>query len=161
MDRHHAAMLTADIDATMSLREEAHDLAVVLNDGDGGILAHNDAPGNLLSRHTAAPRGKVPLWGQTGTFELCIRGLWVRIELEGIFGIAAPFFYWPGFSAHAVEPDKPFLSETGYRSFLGLAGEPCPDTLPDGFARNVVRFYIDRNLKGKPVSIDPRYRDRS
>jgi hypothetical protein len=69
IDRHHAAMLAADIEEAMSIREEAHDLAVKLNGGNGGILAGPDAPGSVLERETAAAPGTVPLWGQAGAFK--------------------------------------------------------------------------------------------
>ncbi len=50
-------------------------------------------------------------------------------------------FYWPAFSARAVEFDRPFLSTTGYRSFLGVQGDPVPGLSPDEFTRRVVESY--------------------
>jgi len=47
-----------------------------------------------------------------------------RIELDGIFGITGSICFWPGFSARAVDYDRPFLSQTGYRSFLGIYADP-------------------------------------
>ncbi|GAB4363606.1 MAG: hypothetical protein Kow0060_20440 [Methylohalobius crimeensis] len=49
-----------------------------------------------------------------------------------MFGIGSTAFYWLGFSAHAVEFDKPFLSSTGYRSFLGVHADPvlCSEPMP-------------------------------
>tara|TARA_R110002110_G_scaffold257206_2_gene473164 strand:- start:19425 stop:19757 length:333 start_codon:yes stop_codon:yes gene_type:complete len=63
LDQHHAAMMEADVEEAMRLRKEAHNLAVKLNGGDGGILAHDNAPGYVLARETAAPIGIEPLWG--------------------------------------------------------------------------------------------------
>ncbi len=158
IERHHAAMLTAAVDEAMGLREEAHKLALRLNGGEPGIIAGDDAPGCVLACETAATPGTVPLWGQTGDFVIAVDGMRVRIEQDGIFGIGCGFSYWPGFSAHAVDPDRPFLSETGYRSFLGIHAEPEPGLTPDAFAREIIAAYVERELKGRPVPIESRYR---
>lgn len=94
---HHAAMLAGDADETFRLRQEADSLALRVNDGNPGILAGPDAPGNVLERQTAAKAGTVPRWGQSGTFVLCVDGMKVRIELEGVFGIASSCSFWPCF----------------------------------------------------------------
>jgi hypothetical protein len=44
IERHHAAMLAAEIGEAMSIREEAHKLAAKLNGGMTGIIASDDAP---------------------------------------------------------------------------------------------------------------------
>ena len=158
LERHNAAMMAADIDETMGLREEAHQLARRLNGGDTGILAGPDSPGNVLARDTAAPENTVPLWGQEGSFIITIEDMRVRIEMDGMFGIGAGFGFWPGFSAHAVDTDKPFISETGYRSFLGIHADAESGLTPDAFAAKVIRAHIAHHLKGRLVRIDGRYR---
>jgi hypothetical protein len=50
----------------------------------------------------------------------------VRIVMDGMVGVCASMDVWPGFSANVVEPEKPFISETGYRSFLGLHADLFP-----------------------------------
>ncbi len=65
-----------------------------------------------------------------------------------------------GFSAHALEWDKPFLSETGYRSFLGIHADPAPDMTPEDFAAEILAAYVAKELKGKLVAVEPRYRER-
>ena len=77
-----------------------------------------------------APEGTVPLWGQAGSFTIDVDGMKVRIEQEGMFGIGAGFSFWPAFSAYAVDYAKPFLSETGYRSFLGAQAEVMAGITP-------------------------------
>src|SRR5690606_33603075 len=68
----HAAVLAADADKVTQLRREADLLALRLNDGEPGILAHEGAPGRVLTRETAAPSGAVPLWGQEGGFIITV-----------------------------------------------------------------------------------------
>lgn len=158
--QHHAAMLAANVDEAIRLREEAHLLAVRLNGGEHGILAGEDAPGCVLARETAAAPGMVPLWGQEGDFIVTVGAMRVRIELEGMFGIGARFMFWPGFSTQAVDYDRPFLSETGYRSFLGIYADPVPDLTPDEFAGKIIAAYVARELKGRLATIKPEYRDQ-
>ena len=160
IERNHAAMLAADVIETMRLHDEAHKLALRLNGGEPGIIAHDNAPGYVLERGTAADPGTVPLWGQTGDFIITVGAMRVRIELEGMFGIGCGISFWPGFSAHAVDYDRPFLSPTGYRSFLGIHADPQPGLTPDAFTREVIDAYVERELKGKLLPIAPRYRDK-
>ncbi|MCQ0987223.1 hypothetical protein [Jiella marina] len=155
---HHAAMLAADIEEALRLRGEAHRLAEKLNNGEPGILAGPDAPGCVLERLTAAADGTVPLWGQTGSFIIETHGIRVRIEMSGLFGIGASFCTWLNFAAHAVDWDKPFLSQTGYRSFMGVHTEPVPGLTPETFAAKIIAAHVEKGLKGKPVAILPEYR---
>ncbi|MEM6678988.1 MAG: hypothetical protein AAF675_14065 [Pseudomonadota bacterium] len=159
--QNHAAMLAADVEETVRAHDEARLLAWKLNDGQPGIIADDDAPGCVLARETAALEGALPLWGQTGTYIIEAAGLRVRIELEGMFGIGGGWGFWPGFSAHAVDLDAPFLSETGYRSFLGVHADPAPGHTPESFVVMIVEHYVSAVLKGKPLRINARYRDRA
>lgn len=77
----------------------------------------------------------------------------VRIEIEGVFGIGASFTYWPGFSAHAVDLDAPFLSPTGYRSFLGIHADPLAGLNPAEFCVRIIGLHVNRKLKGKLLPI--------
>ncbi len=157
LDEHHAAMMAADASEVMRLRDEARLLATKLNNGEPGVLASPDAPGNVLAARTATPEGSLPLWGQSGSFVLDISVIKVRIEMEGIFGIAS-HSYWLGFAIHAVNWDQPFLSETGYRSFLGVSIPLEAGVAPDEFVTRILHAYRKRNLGGKAAEIAPRYR---
>ncbi len=159
IEQHHAAMLVADEEAVMRERREARALARKLNGGESGILAHDDAPGYVLARETAAPQGRVPLWGQNGDFVVEVFGMRVRIEMHGMFGIGSTATFWPGFAARAVDFNAPFLSETGYRSFLGLTAAPMSGMTPDSFAREAIAAHVRRGLGGKLVTITPQYRN--
>jgi hypothetical protein len=160
IDRHHAAMMAADAPTAMRLRIDADLLATKLNNFEAGILADADSPGNVLDRLTRAPKGTVPLWGQSGSFEINLDGMRVRIAMDGIFGLASNVYHWLGFAAHAIDYDRPFLSETGYRSFIAIGGELEPGFAPDRLAREVIAAQIKRENKGKLLSIKPEYRNR-
>lgn len=159
LDRHHAAMLAGDAGTVASLRKEAGNLAYKLNNYEPGILADEDAPGCVLARLTRAEEGTSLLWGQVGEFEVRHKRMRVRIEMDGIYGIGASHMSWIGFAAYAVEPEKPFLSETGYRSFLGAGGALRPGFTPERFAAEIVAAYVEGDLKGrlkKIVALDCR-----
>jgi hypothetical protein len=158
--QHHAAMLAADVDTAMRLRKEASLLALRLNGGEPGILADDDSPGIVLTRETAAVVDAVPLWGQEGDFTVEVNGMRVRIELDSMFGIGCGYCYWPGFAAHAVDWHRPFISETGYRSFLGIHADPAPGLTPDDFAEKIIAAHIRHELKGRLVAVEPRYRQQ-
>lgn len=151
--RHHDAMLAGDGEAVRHLRDEAHLLAEKLNNFEPGILADENAPGIVLDHLTRAPDGAVPLWGQSGFFEVTCNGMRVAIDMDGIFGIGASHMAWLGFAAHAADLDKPFLSETGYRSFLGCGGALQPGFTPATFAAEIIAAYVRHELKGRLVAI--------
>lgn len=142
IERHQAAMIAGDADTVLRLREEAHDLAYKLNNYEPGIIADDDSPGCVLNAFTRAADGAVPLWGQSGSFIITIGSMRVRIEMDGIFGIGASNMSWLGFAAHAVDFDKPFVSETGYRSFLGVGGALAAGYTPDTFAASIIAAHV-------------------
>ncbi|OMI09505.1 hypothetical protein BSN85_16390 [Bradyrhizobium brasilense] len=158
--KHHAAMLAADGETVAAVRDEAELLATKLNGFEAGYLADRDAPGCVLDRKTRARKGKVPLWGQSGAFEITVSGMRIWIAMDGLFGVAHSTT-WGGFAAHALDWDKPFISETGYRSFLGVGGDLAPDVTPDAFAKAIIAEHIKRYMKGKLVAIKPEYRERA
>jgi hypothetical protein len=155
IERHHAAMLAGDVDAVYRLRSDAHELAYKLNGFNPGILADEDAPGCVLDKLTRAEEGKVPLWGQPGSFEIQYKAMRARIEMDGVFGIGATHMSWLSFSAHVIEESGPFLSDTGYRSFMGVGGALRAGFTPDTFAASIVEAFVERELKGKLKKIVP------
>jgi len=84
----------------------------------------------------------------------------VRIEQDGIFAVGSHAMFWLAFSAHAVDYDKPFLSETGYRSFIGIFAPPEAGVTPEDFAKGVIHGQLKREHKGKPYRIEQSYVDR-
>jgi hypothetical protein len=155
IERHHAAMLAGDVDTVVRLRQEANDLAYKLNRFEAGILANDGAPGCVLDRRTRAETGTVPLWGQSGSFEIQHKTMRVRIEMGGMLAIGAPHMSWLSFTAHAVEKKRPFLSDTGFRSFMGVGGDLCPGYTPDQFATGIIGAYVEKELKGRLKRIVP------
>lgn len=77
--------------------------------GSGRFGCLNDAKKWLMAQ-LAAPPGTVPMFGQPGRFLIELFGCRVDFDYEGLFGIC-------GGNAHVVDLDKPFFSNTGYRSF--------------------------------------------
>ena len=160
IDEHHAAMLAMDFDTANAIREDAHLLAQKLNGGKPGILAGKDAPGCVLARKCAADDGTVPYWGQYGAFLTNVAGMGMLVEMDGMFGVGASSMPFLGFSVRCVDPAKPFLSETGFRSFLGCTVEPQLGMTTENFVRRIVEFHVSKELKGKLLDVAERYRDK-
>ncbi len=157
---HHEAMLASDFEKALAIREEAHLLARKLNGGRHGIIAHDDAPGCVLAKACAAPNGAVPLWGQDGMFTTCAAGMEMQVTMGGMFGIGATAMPYLGFCVRSVDKSQPFLSDTGFRSFLGASLPPQKGRTPEGFARDVVQEHVRAQLKGRLVLIHPDWRGR-
>ncbi len=156
IERHHANMLSADLPSAMTNRQEAHALAFHLNDGDAGILAGPEAAGCKLDAATAAPLGQIPIWGLSGDFVLDVCGMRVQIELDGIFGIGATALQFPGFAAQVVDRDAPFLSDTGFRSFLGFTMPLTPGMTDENYIREAITRQVKIELKGQLVRVSAR-----
>lgn len=150
---HHAAMLACDFDTALAIREEAHLLAQKLNGGEPGFLAHEDAPGYVLARACAAEDGTAPQWGQEGCFDLVAAGASCRVTFRGVFGIGAIAMTYLGFEVRAVDKTQPFISGTGYRSFLGCTVPPEDGMTPKDFAAKIIAHYVETELKGKLVRL--------
>ncbi|MBO6816381.1 MAG: hypothetical protein JJ891_16110 [Rhizobiaceae bacterium] len=155
--KHHQAMLDCEFDKAVAIREEARLLALKLNNNKSGIIAHENAPGCVLARKCASKHGTFPLWGQDGKFRIIVRGVSCAVSMNGIFGIGATSMMYAGFSVKAVDWARPFISETGYRSFLGCSVMPQEGMTPKDFVGMVIADYIDTELKGKLVAISARF----
>lgn len=158
IEHHHQAMLECRFDDAIAIREDAHLLARKLNGNQYGILADDNAPGCILARACAADTNAMPLWGQDGSFIINHGDIPIRIEIEGMFGVCATYMPYARFSAHAVDMTKPFISETGYRCFLGCSVEAEMGMTPKDFVSRLLEHFIRDDLKGKLVAIDKRYR---
>jgi hypothetical protein len=159
---YHAAMLAGEWETARRIKIEAHDMAVRVNHGEPGILANRDSPGYVIATRCAATPGKVPSWGQQGRWTVIIEGdftvgrkagtgRWpsvsVRIDLEGMFGLASSWSAFPGFAAHVVDRSKPFISETGFRSFLSGRTDLTPGMTAADFVSRVIADHIRTELR--------------
>ena len=155
LQAYHRAVMAGDRNEIERIDEEADRLAYKV-EGSCAILANDNSAGNVFKRRTRARKGTVPTWGQAGEFEVNVNGVRVAIEWDGLFGIGSP-----GFAAHVVEPDKPFISHTGFRSFLGgsyrFATMGGGQTV-DQFVIAEIEQHIATNLKGKLVAVAKEYR---
>lgn len=154
--RHHVAMLEVNVEEVRRLRKEAGQLALKLNGRRPGYLSDETSAGSVLRRETESPPGDVPLWGQKGTFILEFDAFRVRIKTPGIFGGLHFDRFWLGFDAHAVDHTQPFMSPTGFQSFLSVGAEVWPNITVDLFCRGIVDAHVRDVLKGKLVEIQPR-----
>lgn len=157
LEQYHAAVLDADADTAIALREEAHTLALKLNGGEPGILAHDEAPARVLEREAAALDGAIPIWGQRGVFDIFVGEMAARITIHGVFGIGGYYLLWSGFTAEAIDRAKPFLSETGFRRFYAVPQHFPKGLTPDEFARRVLEDYIAGELKRRLLEIKPEF----
>jgi hypothetical protein len=92
------------------------------------------------------------VWGQRGLFIVSLPQVQVRVEMAGLFDIG-----FPSFAAHIVDHDEPFISPTGYRSFLGVGDIWRPGMTTEDLARAVVERHIAGALKGRLVALAPPY----
>ena len=149
------AVMASDVDAFERITQQAEDLAIRLNGGTNFGMCVDDGAAHQLERRTRATDGAIPLWGQQGDFVIDVRGMPVRIEFDGIYGVS-----FPGFAAHAVDYAKPFISNTGYRSFLGYSGHFGGGIGTGQYAHDVIATHIDDKkygLKGKLETIGAEY----
>ena len=83
------------------------------------------------------------------------------METDGIFGISTRYVILPGFAAHAVDFGKPFISETGFRSFIGYGASVEPGVTIEAFAKALIEHHVAHALKCRLVAIDDKYRLRA
>jgi hypothetical protein len=160
LQRCDAAFLAADGDEINRIYGEAEALATIIQGKTSGLLAL-DGAGTILAEKTRAPVGATPLWGQEGEFIIEAAGVTVRMETDGIFGISTRYVLLPGFAAHAVDFDKPFISETGFRSFIGYGARVEPGVTIEAFAKALIEHHVAHALKGRLVAIEDKYRLRA
>jgi hypothetical protein len=77
-----------------------------------------------------------------------------------MFGVGTGSMFWPGFGAHAVDYQRPFISETGYRSFIGSQSDVVAGITPDAFAQEIIQADIQRHCKGRLRKIERGYVER-
>ena len=149
VDDLHAAAIGGDQKATRAAADRYEATVWKLNGGTFfGCMADVNAPGHLVERHCRAVPGEVPKWGQSGDFLIEVEGIRAMVEFgDGMSLLHTEFIF------HAVDLDKPFISETGYRChYDDIYLRQCVDEA----AAAVFAAY----LKDKKHPIDEEYRDR-
>ena len=116
----HAAVLASD-GAAAEAAANRYDASIwKLNGGtyhgckDG---ANPEAAGTLIELHCSAAPSVVPMWGQSGEFLMESGGVRCLVEVGDGFGSLLDRH----FAFHVVDLDRPFISETGYRSHFETA----------------------------------------
>ena len=82
------------------------------NDNTTSGVKTEESPAHELRIDAAAPIGTIPKWGQEGVFEINVGGVRCIVTHE----------QWLSDAIYAPDGDKPFPSETGFRSFAGRSG---------------------------------------
>ncbi|KND60976.1 hypothetical protein BVER_00857c [Candidatus Burkholderia verschuerenii] len=76
-----------------------------------GCMAGPDAGGVIARKVCSAPDGTAPKWGQAGEFVATVQGTRALVSVSEGFGVRSTHFEF-----RAVDLDRPFISQTGYRS---------------------------------------------
>ncbi len=113
-----------------------------------GCKKDDDAPGYVIERHCRASSGSVPKWGQSGEFAIEVNNIraWVIVR-HGYIGTMVHFQF------HAVDLNKPFISQTGYRSHFN---EMILGIGVDEAAREIMEYFLNE----KTCEIDEKYSNK-
>lgn len=88
-----------------------------------GCSVGNPSVTTRIEDYCAAEPGTVPIWGQRGEFMLDMGTYRLWVTCSTTFGMQMPHIEF-----HAVDLNRPFLSETGYRSnFASFVGKVTVD----------------------------------
>lgn len=148
-EQYHDAVLAGHVEA-LDQAEDAYCALVYKLNGETmlGCKADADSAGHVLARAVAAQPGQVPGWGQAGEFLLEVEGVrvWVVMTHHMLGNHRAC-------DLHAVDLDKPFISETGYRS-AGLTVTSNIGGTVDQAARRMVLDVMHSEGKLKAIEAD-------
>ncbi|WP_230960404.1 hypothetical protein [Burkholderia pseudomultivorans] len=105
----HAAVVDDDA-AAAEAASDRYDAVVWRLNGDTFFGCRVGA-GEIIEQHCRAEAGHIPMWGQAGEFLINVSGVRSIVEVDDGFGRFRVFFKF-----HAVDVNKQFISETGFRS---------------------------------------------
>ncbi len=149
VDALHAAVVAGEQAEAMAAEDRYEAVIWKLNGGTHfGCLAGEDAPGHRVERHCRALPGMVPKWGQSGEFLIVVEGIRALVEFGDGMGAMHS-----GYVFRAVDLNRPFISETGYRSHYAGVQMGC---YVDEVASSIFADY----LKERKHLIEGGYRDR-
>jgi hypothetical protein len=132
----HAAALAVDKEAASKLGRMLDLLQMKANGGKSFGMATDESAAERLRKAAAAPIGTVPMWGQRGVFQIDVDGTPYLCSHDETCS----------FAVHAVDPDKPFISNTGYMSLAPMAEMAFGVTVEDQF-----RGYISEHVRKEDV----------
>ena len=112
----HTAVLSFDSQGAADAGNRYEATVWKLNGGTFfGCRADDLAAGKIIETHCASALGEVPMWGQTGQFLIEVEGIRALVDFGYGYGVGGTHYDF-----HAVDLDRPFISETGYRSHLDV-----------------------------------------
>jgi N6-adenosine-specific RNA methylase IME4 len=138
LEQRHAALLSTSENAeTEAFRDR---LGLIEEKADAGFTGRwpEEPPSERLLADNAAPIGEIPIWGQRGMFRLMIDDVPYLVSCDESGGVAV----------YAADPEKPFLSSTGYRSFYAYA-RGCAGKTVDQWMGEKIREAIAEATKTK------------
>jgi hypothetical protein len=118
-----------------------------------GCSAGEHESAHVISEYCRAEGGSVPIWGQHGDFIIETEGgLRARVKTESgcLMGFLSASF-------HVVDLGAPFVSETGFRSYIFQFSEVLPGETVDAHVLRVFQSLIA--ARKKPVFLDADHRD--
>lgn len=116
LEEYDRTLRAANLGFADDIAEKVRQCCIKLNGGNNfAMKCEPDGGMYRMEQAVRAPFQAVPMWGQPGEFTIEVHGIPARVRYSGLFGTCEH-----GFDVTAVEWDKPFLSPTGYRSFLGI-----------------------------------------
>ena len=109
---------------------------------------------HVIDDYCRAKAGNVPIWGQSGEFIVeSAAGRRARVEIKAgcMIGFLSASF-------NAVDLGAPFISETGYRSYMFNLSEVRPGETVHAHMTRIFQAFFD--ARKKPIFVDPESRDR-
>jgi hypothetical protein len=110
-----------------------------------------------LAHELEAPDGCVPGWGQRGRFLVRVDGMRALIEYDGLEGHERPgsrSMMMHSFSATIVDVLRPFISDTGFRSYTAGCDYRQGGTVDEAAIRAIKRDMTTDEV-GKPRKAKP------
>ncbi len=137
----HQLALDGD-DAGAAKQIEALELMEERANGDTHFgMACDDSPAERLRLETSAPVGEIPTWGRRGVFKMMVDDVPYIVEQNEHGNL----------SVYAVDASKPFISETGFRSFMGDIAFGCTvDQQAEAYIRESMASESGSDGKKKP-----------
>lgn len=132
---YNAASVAADTTEMNAIHDQIDRIAEKLNGGTRFAIVTDEGAYGRLRAALSASDGTEPMWGQPGRFIVHACGCRCVVSYKGLFGFG-------GFEIRAVDFGRPFISETGFRSFSGFDCKRQPgETLAQRVVREIERDF--------------------